>query len=107
LLRRANATAQLQYALPWDPAVIKRYLHLACPSPASFSQTGHGAGRAYDPEPPGSKGDEPLPAGTALAPPAGVAGWRALGERDSCFVTETGTNVKIVLVAATFGHYNK
>ena len=54
----------------------------SCPSPASFSQTGRHAGRAYDPEPPESGGDEPPPAGTALAPPAGVTGWRPSQERD-------------------------
>ena len=31
----------------WDAADIRRYLKRACPSPASFSQTGHGAGRAF------------------------------------------------------------
>jgi hypothetical protein len=31
----------------WDAAHIRRYLKRACPSPASFSQTGHGAGRAF------------------------------------------------------------
>src|SRR5580704_7421002 len=41
------------------------------PLTASTSHAGHSAGRLM-PEPPESKGDEPLPAGTALAPPADV-----------------------------------
>jgi hypothetical protein len=41
------------------------------PVAASTSHTGHSAGRLM-PEPPESKGDEPSPAGTALAPPAAV-----------------------------------
>ncbi len=36
----------------------------SCLRPASTSRAGHNAGRMM-PEPPGSKGDEPLPAGTA------------------------------------------
>ncbi len=48
------------------------------------SHAGHGAGRLM-PKPPGSGGDEPPPAGTALAPSTGVAGWRPFGERDSRF----------------------
>ena len=39
---------------------------------SDLSRTGHSAGRASDPEPPGSEGDEPPPAGTALAPPTGI-----------------------------------
>ena len=31
----------------WDAACFRRYLKRACPSPASFSQTDHGAGRAF------------------------------------------------------------
>ncbi len=42
------------------------------PSPATKSQTGQRAGRAFSRKPPGSGGDEPLPAGTALAPSTGV-----------------------------------
>ena len=38
---------------------------------ASTSHAGHSAGRLM-PEPPESKGDEPSPAGTALAPPTAV-----------------------------------
>src|SRR5208282_3341171 len=72
----------------------------SCPRPATKSQTGHRAGRAFSRKPPGSGGDEPPPAGTALAPSAGVTGWRPFGERDSRLVTEAGTDVKR-LVAAT------
>src|SRR5581483_8070918 len=44
-----------------------RYSAPACPSPAIQSQAGRNAGRAFSLKPPGSGGDEPLPAGTALA----------------------------------------
>jgi hypothetical protein len=44
----------------------------SCHRPASTSRTGHSAGRVM-PKPPGSKGDEPKPAGTAISlPPAAV-----------------------------------
>jgi hypothetical protein len=56
-----------------------RYSAPACPSPAIQSQAGRNAGRAFSLKPPGSGGDEPLPAGTALAPPAGVTGRRPCG----------------------------
>jgi hypothetical protein len=96
LRQRTNAAAQLQ----------ARFLGRGCrralsavpyPSPASYSQTGHHAGRAFFPKPPGSGGDEPLPAGTALAPigrrhPADV-----LSEQDVRNVTERGTIVKMVV----------
>ncbi len=47
----------------------------AAPVPVqrSTSRAGHSAGRMM-PEPPGSQGDEPRPAGTALAPSVGVTG---------------------------------
>jgi hypothetical protein len=45
------------------------------PVAASTSRAGHSAGRVM-PEPPESKGDEPLPAGTALAPPDRVTARR-------------------------------
>jgi hypothetical protein len=41
-----------------------------------------------------ANGCRPPPAGTALAPPAGVSGRRLLSERDSGFVTELETDVK-------------
>jgi hypothetical protein len=41
--RRRSAPARAS----WDAADIRRYLKRACPSPASSSQTGHGAGRAF------------------------------------------------------------
>ena len=75
LLQRTNAAAQLQHALPGtEPGRSGRYPPPAVPVQRVAPQTGHRAGRAYDPEPPGSGGDEPPPAGTALAPSAGVAG---------------------------------
>jgi len=40
---------------------------------ATQARSGRSAGRALYPKPPGSAGDEPAPAGTALAPPPGVA----------------------------------
>jgi hypothetical protein len=69
LRQRPNATAQLQLRASWDGTSEERVLPApGRPSAAGFPQTGHRAGRAYDPEPPGSGGDEPPPAGTALAP---------------------------------------
>jgi hypothetical protein len=47
--RRRSAPARAS----WDAADIRRYLKRACPSPASFSQTGHGAGRASSRSRPG------------------------------------------------------
>jgi hypothetical protein len=46
-----------------------------CPSPASTSRAGRNAGRMI-PKPPGSKGDEPKPAGTATRS-AGKGHWPA------------------------------
>src|SRR5208282_4771018 len=65
------------------------------PSPATKSQTGHHAGRAFSRKPPGSGGDEPLPAGTAPAPSADVTRPTSLGRQDSRLVAEMGTNVKM------------
>jgi hypothetical protein len=48
--RRRSAPARAS----WDAAHIRRYLKRACPSPASFSQTGHGAGRAFSRSRPGT-----------------------------------------------------
>jgi rRNA maturation protein Nop10 len=63
------------------------------PVQRSTSRAGHCAGGMM-PEPPGSEGDEPKPAGTALTPPTGVTGQRPLRERDSLWgVTEIVTNV--------------
>src|SRR5208283_5915817 len=71
------------YALPGtELGRSGRYPPPAVPVQRVAPQTGHHAGRAYDPEPPGSGGDEPPPAGTALAPSAGVAGWRPLRKQD-------------------------
>jgi hypothetical protein len=68
LLQRTNAAAQLLGRYPL-PAVTK------C---SDLSRTGHSAGRACLPEPPGSGGDEPPPAGAAPAPSAGITGRRPL-----------------------------
>src|SRR5208283_5653783 len=71
------------YALPGtELGRSGRYPPPAVPVQRVAPQTGHRAGRAYDPEPPGSGGDGPPPAGTALAPSAGVAGWRPLRKQD-------------------------
>src|SRR3984885_10059228 len=67
LLQRANATAQPQLRASWDGTSEERVL----PAPGRPAvqrslrpQTGHRAGRAYPPGPPGNGGDEPPPAGT-------------------------------------------
>jgi hypothetical protein len=55
------------------------------------------------PEPPESEADEASLAGTALAPPAGVTGWRVLyGERDNAPVFKASCNVKGFLSRAHF-----
>jgi hypothetical protein len=48
----------------------------SCHRPASTSRAGHSAGRVM-PKPPGSKGDEPLPAGTATSLPPTAVTWLA------------------------------
>jgi hypothetical protein len=70
------------------------------PVQRSTSRAGHSAGRMM-PKPPGSKGDEPKPAGTALAPPAGVAGWRPLRERDSQSCISNRDNCQYVSIIET------
>jgi hypothetical protein len=57
------------------------------------SRAGHSAGRMM-PKPPGSQGDEPRPAGTALAPPAGVTGWRPLAMSEGRASSRRATGVK-------------
>ena len=52
----------------WDAAERRVLSVSACPSPATKSQTGHDAGRAYSRSRPGAECVVP-PAGTALAPP--------------------------------------
>ena len=68
LRQRTNAAAQLQSRASW----VQRHQVLPASSPIPVqrvaSQAGRHAGRAYNPEPPGSRGDEPPPAGTALVP---------------------------------------
>ena len=80
-------------ALPGTWLRRGRYPPPPVPVQRLASQTGHHAGRAFPRTRPGAEVTPP-PAGTALAPPTGVAGWRPLRERDSWFVTEMGTNVK-------------
>jgi hypothetical protein len=58
---------------------------------SDVSRTGHSAGRASDPESPGSEGDEPPPAGTALAPPTGITRPASLLGEMGRYVTITGT----------------
>jgi hypothetical protein len=45
--RRANASFRLRHALPGTRS--------PCPSPATWSQTGRNAGRAFSPKPPGAR----------------------------------------------------
>jgi hypothetical protein len=83
LRQRPNATAQLQHVLPGTWLKDGRYPPPPVPVQRVHPRTGRNAGRTFSPEPPECKGDKPLPAGTALAPPAGVTGWRPFDERDS------------------------
>src|SRR5690242_21803699 len=63
--QRTNAATQLQTRF-LGPDFGGRYSASIYPSPAIQSQAGRNAGRAFSLKPPGSGGDEPLPAGTAL-----------------------------------------
>ncbi len=58
----------------WDPVAIvmhKRPMNIETTSTPFY----HGQSAVKPlPKPPGSEGDEPPPAGTALAPPVGVTG---------------------------------
>ncbi len=83
LRQRPNATAQLQHVLPGTWLKSGRYPPPPVPVQRVHPRTGRDAGRTFSPKPPGSTGDEPLPAGTALAPPTGVIGRRPSRERDS------------------------
>jgi hypothetical protein len=97
LRQRPNATAQLQHVLPGTWLKSGRYPPPPVPVQRVAPQTGRNAGRTYSPEPPECRGDEPLPAGTALAPPDGVTDWRPSRERElnrNNRVTETEANVK-------------
>jgi hypothetical protein len=93
LRQRANAAAQLQHALPGT-----RLLQALAASRLSQSSELL-ADRSWcrpgvKPEPPESGGDEPPPAGTALAPALGVTRRPSFTERDSRHtVSEIGTNV--------------
>jgi hypothetical protein len=80
--QRPNATAQLQHVLPGTWLKDGRYPPPPVPVQRGHPRTGRDAGRTFSPKPPGSRSDEPLPAGTALAPPTGVTGWRPVEERD-------------------------
>jgi hypothetical protein len=66
--RRRSAPARAS----WDAACFRRYLKRACPSPASFSQTGHGAGRAFSRSPPGTAVTSRRPREPHSLPAAGV-----------------------------------
>src|ERR1700722_5019461 len=74
LRQRPNATAQLQHVLPGTWLKSGCYPPPPVPVQRVHPRTGHDAGRTFSPKPPGGGGDEPLPAGTALAPPTDVAG---------------------------------
>jgi hypothetical protein len=58
---------------------------------SDLTRTGHSAGRASDPESPGSAADEAAPAGTALAPPTGITRPASLLSEMMRHVTVTGT----------------
>ena len=74
----------------------------AAPVPVqrSTSRAGHSAGRMM-PKPPECDSDEPPPAGTALAPPDGVTGWRPFGERDAPVYSARASCQAIVASAVT------
>ncbi len=86
LLQRTNAAAQLQNALPgtWSGRTIpmvRKIMHFSTGITRSFlSQSSDQVADRSScrpgvfPKPPGSGGDEPPPAGTALAPSTGVTG---------------------------------
>jgi hypothetical protein len=61
---------------------------------SDVSRTGRSAGRASDPEPPGSAADEAAPAGTTLAPPTGITRLASLLGETMRYVTITGTMSK-------------
>ncbi len=82
LRQRPNATAQLQHVLPGTWLKSGRYPLPPVPVQRVHPRTGRDAGRTFSPKPPERRGNEPLPAGTALAPPDGVTGWRPVEERD-------------------------
>jgi hypothetical protein len=65
----------------WDAAERRVLSVSTCPSPATKSQTGHDAGRAYSRSRPGTGCVVP-PAGTALAPPPQAPPRRCPSERD-------------------------
>ncbi len=104
--RRSTAVLAQGTAHPKGSAQARlreRQRHMRRVAPASAAPTSSDAPRApvivpagMMPEPPECAGDEPTPAGTALAPPARVTGRRPLRERDSLLVavTERVTEVK-------------
>jgi hypothetical protein len=101
LRQRPNATAQLQHVLPGTWLKDGRYPPPPVPVQRVHPRTGRDAGRTFSPEPPGSKGDEPPPAGTALAPPTGVTGWRPVEERDGPSYANHDVCQEVVTVAVT------
>ena len=70
LLRRTNANGSAPATRFLGRGPDRRYPSSACPSPASSSQTGHNAGRAYSRSRPRTELRAP-PAGTAPAPSIG------------------------------------
>ncbi len=88
--RRRSAPARAS----WDAADIRRYLKRACPSSASCSQTGHGAGRACSRSRPGAKVTSLRPREPHSPRPPASPGGRPVGGRDSWqVVSEIGTYV--------------
>jgi hypothetical protein len=94
LRQRTNAAAQLQHALPGMRPTSGVYLKRACPSPASFSQTGHGAGRAFSRSRPRTEVTSRRPQEPHSLPAAGVTQLPScIRKRFMASVSETGTNV--------------
>jgi len=77
--RRRSAPARAS----GDAAAIRRYLKRACPSPASCSQTGHGAGRAFSRSRPGTAVTNRRPREPHSPQPPASPGGRPVVERDS------------------------
>jgi hypothetical protein len=79
----------------WDAACSRRYLKRTCPSPATKSQAGHGAGRAFSQSRPGAAVTSRRPREPHSPRAAGVTGCRPLCRaRLVTPVAKTVTNVK-------------
>jgi hypothetical protein len=79
-----NGSAPGQASRDQHPQMAGVSRRAPAPVAASTSRAGHSAGRLI-PEPPERSSDEPLPAGTALAPPTAVTRLASFSERDGFF----------------------